>query len=72
MLEPFHPDRMASRILGMGDVLSLIEKAEQHVDEEKAKKLEEKLKKNTLHPAATTMTSSCSCAAWVTSASSPR
>ena len=46
MLEPFHPDRMASRILGMGDVLSLIEKAEQHVDEEKAKKLEEKLKKN--------------------------
>ena len=37
---------MASRILGMGDVLSLIEKAEQHVDEEKAKKLEEKLKKN--------------------------
>ena len=46
MLEPFHPDRLASRILGMGDVLSLIEKAEQHVDEEKAKKLEEKLKKN--------------------------
>ena len=46
MIEPFHPDRMASRILGMGDVLSLIEKAEQHVDEEKAKKLEEKLKKN--------------------------
>jgi len=46
MLEPFHPDRMASRILGMGDVLSLIEKAEQHVDEEKAKKLEEKLRKN--------------------------
>ena len=45
-IEPFHPDRMASRILGMGDVLSLIEKAEQHVDEEKAKKLEEKLKKN--------------------------
>ena len=45
-LEVFHPSRMASRILGMGDVLSLIEKAEQHVDEEKAKKLEEKLKKN--------------------------
>ena len=45
-LEVFHPERMASRILGMGDVLSLIEKAEQHVDEEKAKKLEEKLKKN--------------------------
>ena len=45
-LEVFHPSRMAGRILGMGDVLSLIEKAEQHVDEEKAKKLEEKLKKN--------------------------
>ena len=43
-LEPFHPDRMASRILGMGDVLSLIEKAEQAIDEKKAKELEEKLK----------------------------
>ena len=46
MLEPFHPDRMASRILGMGNVLSLIEKAEQTLDEEKAKKLEEKIRKN--------------------------
>ncbi|MBQ5799847.1 MAG: signal recognition particle protein [Oscillospiraceae bacterium] len=46
MIEPFHPERMASRILGMGDVLSFIEKAEQAIDEEKAKKLEEKLKKN--------------------------
>ena len=45
-IDLFHPARMADRILGMGDVLSLIEKAEQHVDEEKAKKLEEKLKKN--------------------------
>ena len=45
-IEPFHPDRMASRILGMGDVLSFIERAEQSIDEEKAKKLEEKLKKN--------------------------
>ncbi len=44
--EPFHPDRMASRILGMGDVLSLIEKAEQALDEEKAQKAYEKLKKN--------------------------
>ena len=44
-LEPFHPDRMASRILGMGDVLSLIEKAEATVDKEKAKELEEKLRK---------------------------
>ena len=46
MIEVFHPERMASRILGMGDVLSFIEKAEQHIDEEKAKKLEERLKKN--------------------------
>lgn len=46
MIEPFHPDRMASRILGMGDVLSLIEKAEQTLDEEKAKKLEEKIRRN--------------------------
>ena len=46
MIEPFHPDRMASRILGMGDVLSFIEKAEQTIDEEKAKKLEEKIRKN--------------------------
>ncbi|MBQ9980408.1 MAG: signal recognition particle protein [Oscillospiraceae bacterium] len=45
-IEPFHPDRMASRILGMGDVLSLIEKAEQSYDEKKAKELEEKLRKN--------------------------
>ena len=45
-IEPFHPDRMAGRILGMGDVLSFIERAEQSIDEEKAKKLEEKLKKN--------------------------
>ncbi len=43
-LEPFHPDRMASRILGMGDVLSLIEKAETQVDEKKAKEMEEKIK----------------------------
>lgn len=43
---PFHPDRMAQRILGMGDVLSFIERAEQSIDEEKARKLEEKLKKN--------------------------
>ena len=45
-LEPFHPDRMASRILGMGDVLSLIEKAEEEMDAEKAQELEEKLRKN--------------------------
>lgn len=44
-LEQFHPDRMASRILGMGDVLSLIEKAEQSIDQEKAKEMEQRLKK---------------------------
>ncbi len=44
-LEPFHPDRMASRILGMGDVLSLIEKAEASVDQEKAKEMEQKLRR---------------------------
>ncbi len=43
-LEPFHPDRMTSRILGMGDMLSLIEKAQQNFDAKKAKELEEKLK----------------------------
>lgn len=43
-LEPFHPERMASRILGMGDVLSLIEKAQENVDEKKAKQLEEKMR----------------------------
>ena len=45
-LEPFHPDRMASRILGMGDVLSFIEKAQDMVDEKKAVELEKKLRKN--------------------------
>ncbi|WP_301108942.1 signal recognition particle protein [Sporosarcina sp.] len=43
-LEAFHPERMASRILGMGDVMSLIEKAQENVDEEKAKELEQKLR----------------------------
>lgn len=45
-LDVFHPDRMASRILGMGDMLSFIEKAEQALDEKKARELEEKLRKN--------------------------
>ncbi len=45
-LEAFHPDRMASSILGMGDVLTLIEKAQENVDEEKAVELERKLRKN--------------------------
>ena len=45
-LEQFYPDRMASRILGMGDVLSLIEKAGEEIDEEQARKMTEKLKKS--------------------------
>ena len=45
-LEPFYPDRMASRILGMGDVLSLIEKAEQNISEEQMKKMEKRFKEN--------------------------
>ncbi len=45
-LEPFYPERMASRILGMGDVVSLVEKAQEQFNEEQAQKLEEKLKKN--------------------------
>ena len=45
-LEPFHPERLAGRILGMGDMLSLIEKAEQAYDEEQAEKLERKIRKN--------------------------
>ncbi len=45
-LEPFHPERMASRILGMGDILSLIEKAEAAVDQQKAEELERKLREN--------------------------
>lgn len=45
-IEPFHPERMASRILGMGDVLTLIEKAEQSFDEKKAAKMAERLKQN--------------------------
>mgnify|MGYP002542668955 CR=1 FL=1 len=44
-LEQFYPDRMASRILGMGDVLSLIEKAEQAIDQDKAKEMEQRLRK---------------------------
>jgi signal recognition particle subunit SRP54 len=45
-LEPFHPDRMSSKILGMGDILSLVEKAQSVVDEKKAAELEKKLRKN--------------------------
>ena len=45
-LEPFHPDRIASRILGMGDVVTLVEKVQEQVDQVKAQKLEEKLRKS--------------------------
>lgn len=46
-IEPFHPDRMASRILGMGDVLTLIDKAQASVDEAEMRKVEENIRKNT-------------------------
>lgn len=45
-LEPFHPDRIASRILGMGDIVSLVEKAQETVDEQEARRLEEKMARN--------------------------
>ena len=45
-LEQFYPDRMASRILGMGDVLTMIEKAQESIDEEQAKRIEQKMRKN--------------------------
>jgi signal recognition particle subunit SRP54 len=45
-LEPFHPDRMASRILGMGDIVTLVEKAQEQFDKQEAEKLEERLRKN--------------------------
>ncbi len=45
-LEPFHPDRIASRILGMGDILTLVEKAELQIDTQQAEKLEQKIRKN--------------------------
>jgi signal recognition particle subunit SRP54 len=48
MLEEFHPDRMADRILGMGDVVTLVEKAREAIDEEQARKLHEKIKKDEL------------------------
>ncbi|MGM0364956.1 MAG: signal recognition particle protein [Actinomycetota bacterium] len=47
--EVFHPDRVASRILGMGDIMTLVENAEKNIDEKKAKKFEEKIRKNELN-----------------------
>ncbi len=46
IFEPFYPDRLASRILGKGDIISLVEKAQESFDSKEAEKLEEKLKKN--------------------------
>jgi signal recognition particle subunit SRP54 len=46
-VEPFYPERMASRILGMGDVVSFVEKAQQHIDQTEMEQMEEKLRKNT-------------------------
>ena len=46
-LEPFHPDRLASRILGMGDVLTLVDKAKQEINDEEARKLEKKIRQST-------------------------
>ena len=46
MIEPFHPDRMAQRILGMGDIVSLVERAQQQYDEEEARRLQKKIAKN--------------------------
>src|SRR5688572_7895648 len=48
MLEEFHPDRMADRILGMGDVVTLVEKARKAIDEEQTRKLQKKIHKNEL------------------------
>jgi signal recognition particle subunit SRP54 len=45
-IEPFHPDRMASRILGMGDIVTLVERAQREVDQQKARKLEEKIRRD--------------------------
>jgi signal recognition particle subunit SRP54 len=45
-LDPFHPSRMADRILGMGDIISLVERAQQQFDEKEARKLQEKIQKN--------------------------
>ncbi len=47
--QPFHPDRMASRILGMGDVLSLVERAQETIEEDSARRMEEKLRRNTIN-----------------------
>ena len=64
-LEAFHPERMASRILGMGDVLTLIEKAQINVDEEKAKELREKNAYSYLLPSMISSSSLARCEIWV-------
>ncbi len=66
--ERFHPDRMASRILGMGDVLSLIEKAEQQVDEEQARGPAARSSKRTSSRSRTSSSRCARCAKWARSA----
>ena len=66
----FHPDRMASRILGMGDVLSLIEKAEQQIDEDQAEDLERKTAEETSSRSRTCSSRCARCAKWARSAAS--
>ena len=66
--ERFHPDRMASRILGMGDVLSLIEKAEQQVDEEQAEDLQQQAPKATSSRSRTSSSRCARCGRWARSA----
>ena len=67
--ERFHPDRMASRILGMGDVLSLIEKAEQQVDERQARRpAEQKLEGEPVHARGLPHSRCARCARWARSA----
>ena len=67
-LERFHPDRMASRILGMGDVLSLIEKAEEEFDEKQAADLERKIRKAAVHARGLPPADASRCARWARSA----
>jgi signal recognition particle subunit SRP54 len=69
-LEPFYPERIASRILGMGDILSLIEEAERKLDRDKAEKLAKKIKQGQGLRSRRISATSCSrCAIWAASAS---
>ena len=63
-LECFHPDRMASRILGMGDVLTLIEKAEAAVEEDEQAEMEARMRKPASSPSTTSSRATGCCARW--------